>query len=339
MAPWALRIAVAAVVLASLSLPGAPAITAATAATAAMRPASECSLCEAVAADLSAFAQNGSDIAAAIAALKHDCAHRYANGTAQRTTCDKIATTLVDLLPWAYKELSSLAWDSANICNVADLCTVPCCPTATAPEQVHIALTRDPAVVSVMWTTLDNTSTHIVRWGADPAHLNHSSSGGARPGFSRTYTHFGWRGHLHTAFITGLAPGEEVFYVVGDVAGGFSAPVSFNTLPANAGTVARPLRIASVGDMGYGNSSNATVARLAAMVEAGELDMVLHNGDISYADGEYSHWDVFMRKIAPIAARVPYHVTPGNVRPVAGTWSPVHFPPPYRGGFRPCASG
>jgi hypothetical protein len=31
-----------------------------------------------------------------------------------------------------------------------------------------------------------------------------------------------------------------------------------------------------------------------------------------YSSGEYSHWDVFMRKIEPIAARVPYQVSPGN---------------------------
>ena len=40
----------------------------------------------------------------------------------------------------------------------------------------------------------------------------------------------------------------------------------------------------------------------------GDIDMVIHNGDISYADGEMSHWDVFMRKVEPIASRVPYQV-------------------------------
>lgn len=31
-------------------------------------------------------------------------------------------------------------------------------------------------------------------------------------------------------------------------------------------------------------------------------------GDISYADGYQLHWDMFMRKIEPIAAQVPYMV-------------------------------
>lgn len=37
-----------------------------------------------------------------------------------------------------------------------------------------------------------------------------------------------------------------------------------------------------------------------------------HIGDISYADGYMRHWDVFMRKIQPIATQVPYMVTSGN---------------------------
>jgi hypothetical protein len=32
----------------------------------------------------------------------------------------------------------------------------------------------------------------------------------------------------------------------------------------------------------------------------------------SYADGDMGHWDLFMRKIQPIAARVPYMTVPGN---------------------------
>jgi len=50
------------------------------------------------------------------------------------------------------------------------------------------------------------------------------------------------------------------------------------------------------------------VARLIELVETNGVDMVIHNGDISYADGDMAHWDDFMRKIEPIAARVFYQV-------------------------------
>jgi hypothetical protein len=39
---------------------------------------------------------------------------------------------------------------------------------------------------------------------------------------------------------------------------------------------------------------------------------VIHSGDISYADGYEPHWDDFFNKIQPIAASVPYMVSPGN---------------------------
>lgn len=273
----------------------------------------KCRLCDLVASDVAGFAKNSTDIAKAISNLKGDCGRLFPNGTDKRAVCDDIVTGLMSVLPFAYKELSSLAWDSANLCAVAGICTVLCCAHATAPEQIHLALTTDPSEMAVTWTTLENTSTHVVHWGASPARLNHTSEGRPfRRSFSRSYTHFGWRGVLHTAYITGLSPDATVFYSVGDAAGGFSAPVAFMTLPTDAGTPNRPLRVASVGDMGYGNASDATIKRISSLVEAGKLDLILHNGDISYADGEYSHWDVFMRKISPIACRVPYLVTPGN---------------------------
>ena len=121
---------------------------------------------------------------------------------------------------------------------------------------------------------------HTVEWGLSEQQLNHSSTGN-----SSTYTQFGWVGRLHTALITGLAPGQAVFYRVGDADGGFSGTTSFRTLPADAGSAARPLRVASIADMGYGNLSDDTVARLTELVETGSIDMVIHSGDVSYAVG------------------------------------------------------
>jgi hypothetical protein len=58
--------------------------------------------------------------------------------------------------------------------------------------------------------------------------------------------------------------------------------------------------------------SDATVANLAALVDSGAVDVVIHSGDISYADGFMPHWDTFVNKVQPIASKVPYMVTPGN---------------------------
>jgi hypothetical protein len=52
--------------------------------------------------------------------------------------------------------------------------------------------------------------------------------------------------------------------------------------------------------------SDDTVATVSQWVQEGKVDFVLHSGDVSYADGDASHWDVFLRKIQPIASQVPY---------------------------------
>ena len=64
--------------------------------------------------------------------------------------------------------------------------------------------------------------------------------------------------------------------------------------------------------MGYGANSDGTVAQLTKLAGSCEIDAVFHNGYISYADGDQHHWDVYFRKIEPIASTVPYLTTPGN---------------------------
>lgn len=92
-------------------------------------------------------------------------------------------------------------------------------------------------------------------------------------------------GVLHEATITNLEPGLTYTYRVGDEAGGWSAAYNFSTLPLRVGSVGRPLRIVQIGDMAYDNTSDATVADITALVEQGLVDLVLHIGDIGYADG------------------------------------------------------
>ena len=133
--------------------------------------------------------------------------------------------------------------------------------------------------------------------------------------------------------MTGLDAGSSYDYQVGDGAAAWSATRTFATLPADVGSAARPLRIVQIGDMAYDTNSDNTVARVAALVAAGQVDLVLHIGDISYADGEQHHWDLFMRKIEPIASAVPYMTCRGNhVRPHPPFTFPL--PPPLRAACR-----
>lgn len=80
--------------------------------------------------------------------------------------------------------------------------------------------------------------------------------------------------------MTDLKEGTKYFYRVGTHATGFSEVYSFTTMSADAGGKA-PLRVASVGDMGYAELSDSTVAQLTKMANTGKIDMVIHSGDIS----------------------------------------------------------
>ena len=43
-----------------------------------------------------------------------------------------------------------------------------------------------------------------------------------------------------------------------------------------------------------------------------ESDVLLHVGDLSYATGFESEWDIFMSQIEPIASSIPYMIAQGN---------------------------
>jgi hypothetical protein len=75
---------------------------------------------------------------------------------------------------------------------------------------------------------------------------------------ARSYSKGGWLGHVHTAVMQ-LQPGQTYSYRVGDPAGGWSDVFTYNALPADIGSEARPLRLLQVADMAYDHNSDHTV--------------------------------------------------------------------------------
>lgn len=123
-----------------------------------------------------------------------------------------------------------------------------------------------------------------------------------------TYTKAGWIGVIHRAIMSELQPATTYYYQVGaDDSSGWSSIYSFKTFAND-----KDIRFAVIADMAYDTNSDHTVADMISMVDKGLIDVVIHSGDISYADGYMPHFDDFMNKIQPIATRVPYMVAPGN---------------------------
>jgi hypothetical protein len=239
------------------------------------------------------------------------CNSVFANDTTRRTTCLLIVDVIGAVLPLLSKGVNELAWNvPLTVCaDLVKVCTEPCCVLATSPEQLRLsyAHSTDLSQMHVTWVTLNETPGAMVQYWGSP---NAAPQVGKET--TRTYTVGGWIGVIHMATMTGLHPGTNYTYRVGSSVHGWSKNVTFSTLPTIIGVPARPLRMVAIADMGYGPNSDENVAAMTALVDAGQVDLLSHYGDVSYADADEQHWDDFWRKVEPIASRVPYMTTPGN---------------------------
>lgn len=312
--------------LAHAAVAAAAAAAASAASTASTQGAPDaCASCQAQVGQLAAISNNATAVAGWVAGLQANCSTAYPSDPTQRALCDAVASAAGGALPWLAKQLGTLAYDPLAVCSVfVPVCTQPCCddPTGVAPEQLHLSLTgSDMSQMGVSWVTLNETGDSTVQWGPAPPSggcdegtpLPSSAAGGP----TRTYTFGGWVGRVHYAVMTQLAPGTSFCYRVGSAgAGAWSAPVGFATPPADVGLPGGPpLVLVQTGDMGGGANSNATVAALTALAAAPPQrrpHLWLLVGDVSYDDGYAHHFDVFMRKVAPIAATIPLMVVRGN---------------------------
>ena len=257
-----------------------------------------CDSCISQATALAGIANNATAVQAWVKGLQAQCAAAYPSNPADAAICDAIAEAEGGVLPFLYKQVTTLAYDALGVCSVfIAVCTQPANadPTGVAPEQVHLALTGDLSEMSVAWVTL-NASASVVQWGPQPAGQS-SCEGAPLPnsaaGFERTYTQGGWLGVVHVATMSGLARGAGYCYRVGGSNGaaeGWSAAFGFTTVPADAGSAATPLRLIQTGDMGYAGNSDTTVAQLTGLAQlapGSRPHVWLHTGDTSYDDGAW----------------------------------------------------
>jgi acid phosphatase type 7 len=126
-------------------------------------------------------------------------------------------------------------------------------------------------------------------------------------GTSKTYSVDSYTsGAIHTVRATGLKPNTRYTYMVGDPNAGFSTQASFITAPDTN----IPVTIGVVGDVGTTTNSQTTIAGLVADPDSPSI--VVHAGDLSYANGYQPIWDTFGHLIEPMASKVPWMVGVGN---------------------------
>jgi len=223
--------------------------------------------------------------------------------------CRALADTIIKIPAGIFEGMDKEAWPDWGLCSLISECKAPCCNSLSKPEQVHLSLTENDATkMMVSWVTLEGTESHV-EFGSEPHSLSQSVVGTVL-----TYTQGGFVGVIHRAVMTGLEPGKKYYYRVGgdpaaNVLSKWSDTFAFNAIPPAGG---KPLTFAVIADMSYDPLSDNTVNYMTKLVDEGKIDVVVHSGDISYADGFMPHFDNFMNKIQPIASRVPYMVAPGN---------------------------
>lgn len=203
------------------------------------------------------------------------------------------------------------------------------------PLRPRMTATGNYNVYRLLWST-NNSANPTVEWGvesgkyiytatANTSRLERDSMCGGKA------TGVGWRdtGAIHTALLTGmksLSAGSLLYYRFGDCVDNVWSPEYTFTVPPQPGTQPpdRPTTAILFCDLGrgsmddsetwneYGRPAYNTSRFAAARAQAGEVDVVFHGGDISYATGYMAVWDYFMDMISPLASRVLYLTTVGN---------------------------
>ena len=185
--------------------------------------------------------------------------------------------------------------------------------TDPAPRGIHTSLDGSDSL-RIMWSTASTmTSPAQCQFGQTNVTLDQTAVG-------RSYTYpfedGGFTGRLHEVILRNLTF-KTVFYRCGGE-GALSSLLKIDLQPTS---VSEPgsahAWIGVIGDMGIEESEH-TIAGLKSAVSGGDMQLLVHVGDISYAN-DYKPpsnnswvWDKYMDMIELITSRVPYMTSPGN---------------------------
>lgn len=209
------------------------------------------------------------------------------------------------------------------------------------PLRPRMVATGNYDIYNLLWST-NNSANPILKWGTVSgtyttqvsARTKYITEDDVCQGYqAKNMAHGpGWRsqGAIHTADLVGmtsLAAGSKIYYVFGDetIPDGISREYEF-IVPPLAGVVnpLHPTTAILYCDLGrgstddtetwnaYGRPAINTTMSAAALISEGNVDVVFHGGDISYAVGYMAVWDFFLDMLSPVASRVLYFTTVGN---------------------------
>jgi acid phosphatase type 7 len=116
---------------------------------------------------------------------------------------------------------------------------------------------------------------------------------------------------MHTAVLKLLAARDTYYYRCGSEEDGWSPVYHFvregETMPD-----IETVTFITYGDMGVHFAKSHTVLEAIQREDMSSIDFVFHAGDLAYAFKNMTRWAVFLSRIQPIAAQIPYLVCLGN---------------------------
>jgi len=170
------------------------------------------------------------------------------------------------------------------------------------PSQIHLSYPGAVDQMLVMWVSPSPNDPSTVIYGTELTKLTETATGNAS-----SYTYQGYTsGGIHAVLLTGLKTRSKYYYQVGGP-GQMSAILNFTTAqtPGKAGVI-----FGSMSELGV--NANAAICFdgfLNHMKKEG-LDVLLHAGDLSFADTVNPGgpvWDQYGQSIEALASYIPYN--------------------------------
>eukprot|EP00873_Tetraselmis_striata_P007437 jgi/Tetstr1/427701/TSEL_017826.t1 len=192
--------------------------------------------------------------------------------------------------------------------TVAVLVVVGSVPAASGlPTQVSVQVTQKKSEMAMSWVTEEETRTSKVQFGTSRTALGEEAWSAVQwqYNFKNSYV----SGFIHKVILRDLMPGVRYYYRVGDDDDGWSPVYWFKTRQNSYDST---VRLATLADQDMTEDSVAVLNGLLREQVNFQYDMLLHAGDIVYADGEQGKWDQYAEWWSPFAAYYPVSYAVGD---------------------------
>ena len=177
-------------------------------------------------------------------------------------------------------------------------------------SQIHMSQGLTPSSMTISWLTKDDCYSHVAY--GNSSEILEKYMYGKSVSYNFTYAlnepQLYQSGYIHHVLIDELEPSTLYFYKCGDFVNKIkSTLLNFTTLPKIGDH--RQISFGIIGDLGQTKHSISTINHLSSDKS---IRMILHAGDLSYADCNQALWDSYGDIIEPLAKRLPWMVCAGN---------------------------